>query len=49
MVEDLKARKKFYIYDKDKKRIKETYVEKDAKKYEAKGYKVTSRRRIKHD
>ena len=49
MVEDLKARKKFYIYDKDKKKIKETYVEKDAKKYEQKGYKVTSRRRIKHD
>ena len=49
MVEDLKAKKKFYIYDKDRKRIKETYVEKDAKKYEAKGYKVTSRRKTKDD
>jgi hypothetical protein len=49
MVEDLKAKKKFYIYDKDKKRIKETYVEKDAKKYEKQGYRVTSRRKIKDD
>ena len=47
MVEGM--RKKFYIYDKDKKRIKETYVEKDAKKYEKQGYKVVCRRRIKHD
>ena len=47
MVEGM--RKKFYIYDKDKKRIKETYVEKDAKKYEKQGYKVTSRRKIKND
>ena len=47
MVEGI--RKKFYIYDKDKKRIKTTYVEKDAKKYEQKGYRVTSRRKIKHD
>ena len=48
MVEGIK--KKFYIYDKDKKRIKETYVEKDAKKYEQKGYRVISRRRrIKND
>ena len=43
MVEGI--RKKFYIYDKDKKRIKETYVEKDAMKYKEKGYRVTSRRR----
>ena len=43
MVEGM--RKKFYIYDKDKKRIKETYVEKDAMKYKEKGYRVTSRRR----
>ena len=42
-------RKKFYIYDKDKKRIKTTYVEKDAMKYKEKGYKVTSRRKIKND
>jgi len=42
--------KKFYIYDKDKKRIKETYVEKDAMKYKEKGYRVTSRRRsVKYD
>ncbi len=47
MVEGI--RKKFYIYDKDKKRIKETYVEKDARKYEKKGYKVVGRRRRKHD
>jgi hypothetical protein len=42
-------RKKFYIYDKDMKKIKETYVEKDARRYEKQGYKVTSRRKIKND
>ena len=47
MVEGI--RKKFYIYDKDKKRIKETYVEKEANKYKEKGYRVTSRRRVKDD
>ena len=47
MVEGI--RKKFYIYDKDKKIIRTTYVEKDAKRYEKQGYKVTSRRKIKDD
>ncbi len=47
MVEGI--RKKFYIYDKDKKKIKETYVKKDAMKYKEKGYRVTSRRRVKDD
>ena len=48
MVEGIK--KKFYIYDKDKKRIRTTYVEKDAMKYKEKGYRVTSRRRsVKYD
>lgn len=35
--------KKFYI-SKDGVKIKETYVERDAKRYEKKGYRVTSRR-----
>jgi hypothetical protein len=35
--------KKFYI-SKNGIKIKETYVEKDAKKYEQKGYRVLSRR-----
>jgi len=35
--------KKFYI-SKDGVKIKETYVEKDAKRYEKNGYRVTSRR-----
>ena len=35
--------KKFYI-SKDGDKIKETYVEKEAKKYEQKGYRVLSRR-----
>ena len=48
MVEGIK--KKFYIYDKDKKRIRTTYVEKDARRYEKQGYRVTSRRRsVKYD
>ena len=47
MVEGI--RKKFYIYDKDKKKIKETYVEKDAMKYKEKGYRVITRRRVKND
>ena len=47
MVEGI--RKKFYIYDKDKKKIRETYVEKEANKYKEKGCRVTSRRRVKND
>ena len=35
--------KKFYI-SKDGVKIKETYVEKDAKRYEQNGYRVLSRR-----
>ena len=34
---------KFYIY-KDGAKIKETYVEKDAKRYEKNGYKVVARK-----
>ena len=37
--------KKFYI-SKDGVKIKETYVEKDAKRYEKKGYRVLGRRVI---
>tara|TARA_Y100001937_G_scaffold7893_1_gene9946 strand:- start:1088 stop:1243 length:156 start_codon:yes stop_codon:yes gene_type:complete len=35
--------KKFYIF-KDGDKIKETYVEKDAKRYKKKGYKVLARK-----
>jgi len=38
-------KKKFYI-SKDGVKIKETYVEKDAKRYEKKGYRVLGRRVI---
>tara|TARA_R100001460_G_scaffold5552_2_gene15361 strand:+ start:2147 stop:2278 length:132 start_codon:yes stop_codon:yes gene_type:complete len=37
---------KYYIYD-GKKRIRETYVAKDAERYAKNGYKVRSRRKIK--
>jgi len=38
--------RKYYIYE-DKKLIRETYVEKDAKRYEKQGFKVRSRTRRK--
>ena len=34
---------KYYIYDKDGVKIKETYIAKDAKRYKDKGFKVTHR------
>ena len=35
---------KYYIYQ-DKKKIRETYVKRDADRYKKKGYKVRSRRK----
>ena len=52
MVESIKGKTKYYIYDKKnpKQRIKDTYVEKEAKRYKENGYIVKHRtKRIKHD
>jgi len=51
MAEGLKGKTKYYIYDKNKnKLIRETYIEKEAKRYEESGYIVKHRtKRIKND
>ena len=52
MAESIKGKTKYYIYDKKnpKQRIRDTYVEKEAKRYKENGHIVKQRtKRIKHD